>query len=206
MDTLELKKEQNKLANMVVLKDGFSSVQKIAGATCIQSGEDILASVVVFEFPSMNLIEMQTFLLKDPLSYHLFYEAYREMPALIEAYNKLDEEPDLILVDGSWILHPRKIGLASHLGLALNKPTIGVVEKILLGTVERGKVIVDGDICGFEVRTREHAKPIYASPGHLVSLGSVLKYVNLSIKYPHKFPEPIHLANKLARKKVEKEK
>jgi len=150
----------------------------------------------------MKIVEKSKYILSDPLPYKLGYSAYREMPAMIEAYNLLEQEADIIIVNGNGINHPRKMGVASHLGLALNKPTIGVKQKLSSGKVEKGKIILNNEIVGFEVKTREHANPIYVSPGHLVSLGSCLKIVSKSIKLPHKIPEPLHLAHKFAKKKV----
>ena len=126
------------------------------------------------------------------------------MPAIIEAFNKLSEEPDLLIVKGNGILHPRKIGIASHVGLALNQSTIGVVDKLPLGEIENGKVINRGDILGFEIKTKEYARPIYVSPGHQVSLGSSLQFIQKTIVYPHKMPEPLHIAHKILKKKVKK--
>ncbi len=202
MDLAELKREQFKLAPKVVLRDSFTSIKTIAGTNCIPIGNKLLAGVVVCEFPSMKLLEKKTYLLDNPLPYQPGFQAYREMPAIIEAYNRLEQEPDVILVSGSGIVHPRRIGLASHLGLALNKATIGVTESRLCGQVQQGKIIVENEIRGFEIKTREFSNPIYVSPGHLVSLGTVLNVIPKTIQYPHKLPEPLHLAHKLARKKA----
>ncbi|MEK6950602.1 MAG: endonuclease V [Nanoarchaeota archaeon] len=209
MDLNELKKEQLKLAPKVTLNDGFgsfTSLKTIAGSSCLPlgppPGTKLLALVVICEFPSMKLLEMKSYLLDNPLPYRPGFQAYREMPAIIEAYNQLEQEPDLILVSGAGIAHPRRIGIASHLGLALNRPTIGVTESLLCGQVQQGKIIVENEICGFELKTREYSKPVYVSPGHLVSLGSVLNLIPKTIQYPHKLPEPLHLAHKLAKRKA----
>ena len=204
METFELKKEQAKLTGKIVLRDGFEKVKTIAGAECIAVGNKVMASIVVCEFHSSKVLEYQTYLLSDPLPYHPEYVAYREMPALVEAYNKLEQEPDVILVSGAGINHPRKIGIASHLGLILNKSTIGVMDKLELGRVEHGKIMIGLDLAGFEIKTREHANPIYVSPGHLITPGSALKLVSKSIVYPHKMPEPLHLAHKFGKKNKEK--
>ena len=204
MDLYELKREQTRFADKVQLQDSFSKIKTIGGVDCAQINNKLVASVVVCEYPSMNLLEKQSFVLSDPLPHTTGFLAYREMPAIIEAFNKLEQEPDLILVDGSGILHPRKLGLASHLGLSLNKPTIGVIKKPFVGRIEGNKVYLGTELVGFEVRTKEHASPLYVSPGHMVSLGSCLKIVQDSIKPPHKLPEPIHLAHRFAKKKVKK--
>lgn len=200
MDIFELKKEQQKLVSKIVLRDAFTKIKTIGGAECLSLGDKLLASVVVCEYPSMKVLEHKTYLLFDPLPYRPEYEAYREMPALIEAYNLLEQEPDLLLVKGSGIAHPRGIGVASHLGLALNKSTIGISNKLSLGTVRGGKIIIGTNLVGFVIKTRKHSNPVYASPGHLVSLGTVLSVVQECIRYPHKLPEPLHLSHKLAKK------
>ncbi|MEK6846495.1 MAG: endonuclease V, partial [Nanoarchaeota archaeon] len=166
----------------------------------------LLACVVVCEFPSLKVLEQKTYLLHDPLPYQPGFRAYREMPAMIEAYNLLEQEPDVILVKGEGILHPRRLGIASHLGLSLNKPTIGVSQNLVLGKLEQGKIFFNNEICGFEVKTREYANPVYVTPGHLITLGSVLNIVAKTIVFPHKMPEPLHLAHKLMRKSVKGEK
>ncbi len=203
MDTFELKKEQLKLAQKISLQDGFGRIKTVGGAEAIGIPKKLIASVVVCSYPELKPLEQKTYVLPEPLPYHPGFEAYSEMPALIEACNLLEQEPDVLLVKGTGILHPRKLGLASHLGLALNKPTVGVTDKLPFGKVENGRVIVAGEILGFEVRTREYSKPIYVSPGHLISLGSALKLVKDTLVYPHKMPEPLHLAHKVGKKRSE---
>ncbi len=206
LDTFELKKEQARLARKVQLQDDFDKVKTIGGVDCVSTENKILASVVVCEFPSLKLIEKKTYSLPNPLPYRAGFQAYREMPAIIEAYNMLDEEPDVIMVNGLGINHPRKIGMAAHLGLALNKPAFGVTQKLPFGKVEKGKIINLNEHVGFEVKTREHANPVYVSPGHLITLGSTLNLVSKTIQFPHKMPEPIHIARKVAKKKVKGKK
>jgi deoxyribonuclease V len=206
MDTFELKREQNRLARKIQLQDGCNQVKTIAGVECVVKESNILASVVVCEFPSLKIIEKKTYNLPNPLPYKAGFQAYREMPAIIEAYNQLDEEPDVIMVNGLGINHPRKLGMASHLGLALNKPTIGVTQKLPFGKIENGKIINHNEHVGFEVKTREHANPVYVAPGHLITFGSCLSIISKTIQFPHKMPEPIHIARKVAKKKVKENK
>ena len=204
LDTFELKREQLRLAKKVILRDDFNRIKTIGGINCAVVGDKILAYVVVCKFPSMEIVEKKKYLLTNPLPYKPGFQAYREMPAMIEAFNSLENEPDLVLVNGTGIAHPRKIGIASHLGLALNKPTIGVTQKLVFGKVDKSKIVLHNDIVGFEIITREHANPVYVSPGHLISLGSTLDTVSKIIKFPHKMPEPLHLAHKFSRKKAKK--
>lgn len=201
MDTFELKREQSRLARKIVLNDLFSKVKTVGGADCVISENKIIAVVVVCKFPSMELIEKKTYTLSNPVPYKAGYQSYRDMPAVIEAYNQLDEEPDVLFVKGFGINHPRKFGMASHLGISLNKSTIGVAQKNIVGKVEKGKLIFNNEIVGFEVMTKEHANPVYVSPGHGITLGSSLDIVSKTIFPPHKMPEPLHIAHKIAKKK-----
>ncbi len=204
MNLIELKREQVKLAPKVVLKDSFTVIRTIGGAACAAIGQKLLATVVVCEYPSLKLLEKKTALLANPLPYRPGFEAYREMPAIIEAYNWLELEPDVLLAKGTGILHPLRLGIASHLGLALNVPTIGISETLPLGTVADGKVVVQEKTLGYVIKTKEHANPLYASPGHLVSLSSMQQIIPTTIIPPHKLPEPLHLALRIARKKAQK--
>ena len=198
----ELIKEQVKLAAKLSLQDGFTKVKTLGGACCLASHNEIIASVVVCDAESLGLLEHKTYVLPQPFPYQPGLEAYREMPAIMEAFNLLSQEPDVLLVQGPGVNHPRKVGIAAHLGLALNVPTIGISESLLLGRIEQGKIMVEREIRGFEIKTKEYARPIYAAPGHLMSLGSTLHFISKTIKPPHKMPEPLHLAHSLARKKV----
>ncbi|PIN74061.1 hypothetical protein COV20_01890 [Candidatus Woesearchaeota archaeon CG10_big_fil_rev_8_21_14_0_10_45_16] len=202
MDTLELKKEQSRLARRIQLRDTFSDVKTIGGVECAQAGDKLVAVVVVCEYPSMKFLEKKSAVLHNPLPYKTGYVAYREMPAIIDAFDRLEQEPDIVLVKGLGVNHPRGLGVASHVGLALNKPTIGVTDSMLFGDLEDGRIKAHGEILGFEIRTREYAKPVYVSPGQQVTLGSALQIVQKTIQFPHKMPEPLHLAHKLAKKKA----
>lgn len=205
MDTLELRREQQRLSQKIVLRDGFEEIKTIAGIDTQIVGNKLLACVVVCEYPSLKVIESQTYTLNSPLPYKPGFQAYREMPAMIEAYNKLSQEADVILVKGEGILHPRRMGVASHLGLSLNQATIGITSSLTLGKVNEGKIIYDNEVCGFEITTREHANPVYISPGHLIALGSILEIVTKTLRYPHKMPEPLHLAHKILKKKIKEQ-
>ncbi len=200
MDIFEFKREQQRLAGRVELQDGFSTVKTVGGAVCVVVGKNLLACVVVCELPSFTVVDKAFYLLHDPLPFQTGFSAYREMPAIIEAYNQLSIEPDVLFVEGEGVAHPRAFGIASHLGVVLRVPTIGVMDRLQYGNVVEGKILVFGSERGFEVVTREHAKPVYVSPGHLVSLAMARELVLQTMKQPHKMPEPIHLAHKLARK------
>lgn len=200
MDTFDLEKEQERLAKRVELRDGFSTLSTIGGADFFPLDDKLVACVTVCSFPEMKLLEQKTYLLNHPLPYKPGFLAYRVLPALVEAYNLLEQEPELLLVNGLGINHPLRLGLASHLGLVLNIPTIGIAQKLFVGEVKGNQILYQNEICGFELKTRDHALPLYVSPGNLVALGSVPSLVQKTVLPPHKLPEPLHLARKYAKK------
>jgi deoxyribonuclease V len=152
----------------------------------------------------MEVVEQKYAVVDEKFPYIAGFLSYRESPAVIEAYSKLENIPDLLILEGSGILHQRKIGMASHVGLLIDKPTIGITKTLLCGEVKDGKVIVDKEVLGFELKTKEHGNPIYVSPGNKITLDKSLEIVKKLIKPPHKLPEPLHLAHRYANKIREK--
>ncbi len=203
----KLKKEQLKLAKKVILKDSFEQVNLIGGCDQAFYENKVISVMVVFDMDG-KLVERKYAVSDVKVPYIPGFLAYREMPAVLDAFNKLENKPDILLCDCNGILHPRKIGMASHVGIILEVPTIGVAKKKLLGIVDENKKIIhDDQVMGFEVETKEHAKPIYVSPGHMVSMKTSVKLVEEWLK-GHKTPEPLHIAHKFANriKKKMKEK
>lgn len=197
VDVNKLKKEQQKLAKKIILKDSFDDIKLIGGCDQAFVDDKIVSMVVVLDSSNGKLIEKKYSIKEAVMPYIPGFLAYREMPAILEAYNKLENKPDVLLCDCNGILHPRKIGMASHLGLILEIPTIGVAKKKLLGIVDENKKIVYNEqVLGLEVETKEFAKPVYVSPGHMISLKSAEKIVKEWLK-GHKTPEPLHIAHKL---------
>jgi len=209
----KLEQEQIKLAKKVVLKDDLpeEGIRLIAGCDQAFIDKDILSQVAVLDYKTMEVVEKKYALLKNKFPYIPGFLSYRESPAIVEAFSKLNNKPDLLMVDANGILHQRKIGMASHLGILLDIPTIGVAKSLLMGEVKEGKVMVEGEQRAFELKTKEHAKPVYVSPGHKVSLKTSLRIVKECMR-ENKLPEPLAMAHKLANKtrkyliaKIEKE-
>ena len=200
MDIRPLIKEQRKYAARIKLQDAISKPKTIGGAATSCVNGKLVAAVAVIDAKTCELIEKSTYVIENPLPYRLHFEAYRDMPAILEAFNLLENDPDILIVKGNGILHPQKCGLASHIGLSLNIPTIGVSDKLTLGVKEEGKIYVDSVLCAIEITTREHANPLYVSPGYLVCVGTAISIVKNVGRTPHKLPEPIHIAHKIAKK------
>ncbi len=202
MNNFELKKEQERLARRISLLAPPLSISTIGAAECIAQGKDIIASVVVCKYPSLEIIEKSTYYLSDAYTYHPEFVGYREMPALIEAFNKLEEDPDVVIVKGTGLKHPRHCGVGVYVGLALNKPTFAISDKNIFGEINEEEIIHQKEKIGFVYQTREHSHPLFVSPAHLIDEPSIRAILPALLRFPHKMPEPLHLAHKFAKKKV----
>jgi deoxyribonuclease V len=161
---------------------------------------EVISAVVICDYKTMKVVERKYAVVKATAPYIPSYLSYREAPAIVEAVNKLENKPDVLLIDGHGIAHPRKIGLASHAGLSLDIPTIGIAKALLCGEVKEDKIIIEESTRGYTLVTKEHANPLFVSPGHKVGLKSSLEIVKNCIRLPHKLPEPLHLAHRYANK------
>ena len=204
VDFAKLKEEQLKLAKKVTLKDSFDNSELIAGVDCAYNQYDAIAAIVVCDYKTMEVKEKVFAVVKAKVPYLKGFLAYREGHAISEAYAKLENKPDLMIFDGNGILHPRRIGLASHMGVLLDIASIGIAKQLLVGEINGNKVYVDKEARAELIVTKEHSKPIYISPGHKISLKTSVEIVKHCIKFPHKLPEPLHLAHRYANEIREK--
>jgi deoxyribonuclease V len=183
-------------------------VRRIAGADASYSpdGRFVHAAVAVLGLPDLNVLERCWVSREASFPYVPGYFAFREGPAIISAFGALTTEPDLLLVDGHGRAHPRRAGIASHVGLLLGIPTIGVAKRILAGEPvdfgpARGAVspIWDrGEIVGMAVRTKSGSRPVYVSPGHAMDLETAVWAV-LSTTTTSRIPAPIREAHRISR-------
>ncbi|MEW5762442.1 MAG: deoxyribonuclease V [Bacillota bacterium] len=182
-------------------------VARVAGADVSFAREKqmVYAAVVALSYPSLAVLEVRTASLPATFPYVPGLLAFREGPALAEAFGALEAEPDVVLFDGHGIAHPRGLGIAAHFGLLLNRPTIGVAKSLLTGRCaapapERGAtspLINDGDVVGAAVRTRTGVRPVYVSPGHLMDVATAVRLV-LAFCTRYRLPEPVRLAHHAA--------
>jgi deoxyribonuclease V len=200
MDIRELKKEQIRLSKKVILKDEFDELNYIGGCDQAFIDNKVISGVVVLDYKTLKIVEKKYAVAEAPIPYIPGFLSYREGPAIVEAVAKLQQKPDILLVDGNGILHERKLGMASHVGILLDMPTIGVAKSLLLGEEKEGKIVVDGEVRAVTMRTKEHSKPIYISPGHRVSLKTAEEVVKKCMVEKHKLPEPLHEAHKYSNK------
>lgn len=194
-----LREEQKKLAKAVVLKDSFDfKLTQRFGAIIIEViDREILASCVILD-ENMNVIEEKYAIQKVKFPYIPGFRAYRELPVMLEAYNKLEEQPDVIFLLGHGIAHPTGLGIASHFGVTVQKPTIGIAKQVIHGEENEEDVTIGKKIIAKKLVTKQGSKPIYVSSGHLISLKTAVELTAKCIREPHKLPEPIVAARKFA--------
>lgn len=199
---------QEDLRGRIVLKNRFSELKTVAGADVSYfRGETFVSgAIAVFSYPELKPIDsaLATGEVSFPYISGLF--SFREGPVLLRAFEGLKIKPDLILFDGHGIAHPRQFGLASHLGLWLNLPSIGCARTSLLspyGSPETAKgsftwIYLKGKRVGASLRTRQGVKPIFVSPGHQIDLPTSLQIV-LATCQGFRIPEPLRKAHHLSR-------
>ncbi|MCD6464539.1 endonuclease V [Candidatus Woesearchaeota archaeon] len=206
-DIKKLVKEQLLLSKKIVLKDQLpKNLERVAGCDVSFVNNTAVAAVVVTDVQDFKILEKALFVGKPLIPYIPGFLSYREAPLIVRAFQKLKQKPDLLLVDGNGVLHPRMMGIATHLGLLLDMPTIGVAKKLLLGVVDdKGFVVFKNKRLAYFLQTRPYSKPVIVSPGFKITLQTAIKLVSKMIKYPHKLPEPLHLAHRLAKTTAKKQ-
>ena len=180
-------------------------------SSCSSSGTKksriFYASVVVFELKTMEMIEAVTASGKVDFPYIPGLLSFRESPILLKAFAKIKSNPDVIILDAQGIAHPRGIGLASHIGLLLDKPSIGCAKTRLIGDYnEVGEEVgcyshltVKDKVVGAVLRTRKNVKPVFVSPGHKIDLDTSIALV-LKCCRGYRLPEPVREAHNLVKK------
>ncbi|MBT7902252.1 endonuclease V [Candidatus Woesearchaeota archaeon] len=195
----ELKKEQEKLAQKVIVQDTFEKIKLVAGINQAHFGEKIISAIVLMDIKTLKIIEKQYSIMETNTPYLPNYRAYREAPIIVETFNKLKQKPDLLLLEGNGILHPRRIGLASHIGILIDTPTIGISKTVTCGEILDNSVYIEKEARAKKIITKEHANPIFVSPGHKISLKTSIEIIKKIIQ-KHKLPEPLHQAHNFATK------
>jgi deoxyribonuclease V len=210
--TLEAaQKIQNHLRSQIIIEDNLPPIQTLAGVDVgfEQNNRLTRAAVVIMSFPALTLLESAIAKRPTRFPYIPGFLSFREIPAILEALSQIRIQPDLIFCDGQGYAHPRRMGIASHLGLLIDCPTIGVAKSRLIGThgevpLNKGEwtpLIDQSETIGAVLRSRYQVKPLYISPGHRISLTTALHWV-LSCVTKYRLPEPTRLADKLASRKA----
>ena len=203
----EAKRIQLDLAQRVILEDQFEIPRFVAGVDVgfEQNGNVTRAAIVVLHYPDLSLADQSLVRSKTVFPYIPGYLSFRELPAVLQALDNLRIIPDMFLCDGQGIAHPRRLGIACHLGVLTNIPSIGVAKSRLIGTYQEpgptkgdfSMLYDNGAPIGQVLRTRNDVKPLFVSPGHRVSITSAsLWTLNCITRY--RLPETTRKAHQLA--------
>ena len=198
---------QKQLASRVSLDEMSGAFRYIAGVDVSTSRwhEEGTAAVVVLNYPEFELLEEKRVRGRIDFPYVPGLLSFREAPLILEAFEQLTITPDLVLVDGQGIAHPRRFGIAAHLGLFLDVPTIGCAKSRLCGTYEEPgteagsstELLDEDEVIGEVVRTRKGTKPVYVSVGYKISLQQAVRWVLMCCR-GFRLPEPTRLAHQSA--------
>ncbi|MFL5628375.1 MAG: deoxyribonuclease V [Ktedonobacteraceae bacterium] len=202
---------QKELAKQVIRTDQIAGeVRHVAGVDMALNEETGMAraAVVLLSYPELQILERHVYEEPVRMPYVPGLLSFREIPCILGAFAQLRQQPELVMVDGQGIAHPRYLGIASHLGLWLDLPTIGCAKSILRGTYneqalgqEAGAwvpLIYKKETIGAALRTRAHVKPMIISLGHRISLETSLHYV-MACSKGYRLPEPTRQADKLSK-------
>lgn len=209
MTPAEARAQQTALRSRVSLADGFGEIKTIAGLDLSYSKErnEGYAVVVVLSFPSFEILEARYATAIPKMPYIPGLLSFRESPVALEAFQQLETAPDLLFTDGQGLAHPRGFGIACHLGLILDIPSIGVAKTFLYGQYDKTQTLAPGEWTplrdksgkeeiGAVVQTKLRTNPLYVSPGHKVSVDSATRLV-LECMRGYRLPEPTRQAHNL---------
>jgi deoxyribonuclease V len=198
---------QEAVRSRVSRKNGkkLKQIRYVAGVDCALRNNQTIAAVPVLDFDTMELVDLAV--VEKPLTFPYVpgLLSFRECPAILAAMELLTVKPDLVMVDGQGIAHPRRIGIAAHLGVLIDTPTIGCAKSRLIGTHDdphhTAGCYTDlwdkDDLIGAVLRTRDSVNPLYISIGHKVDLPTALDLV-LQCCRGYRLPEPTRFAHQAA--------
>ncbi|WP_248282136.1 deoxyribonuclease V [Mucilaginibacter robiniae] len=200
---------QQELRHQIKLEPLNKPVRIIAGSDISfnKYSEVVYAGIVLLKYPEMEIIGHATAISRTTFPYISGLLAFREVPALLEAWNKLEIKPDVLVLDGQGIAHRRRMGIASHFGVITNTPTIGSAKSRLFGRYEepanepgsQSPMYDRDEVIGIALRSKKNCNPIFISPGHKVTLEQSVEVIKNCLK-SYRIPEPTRQAHILVNK------
>ncbi|TLX93678.1 MAG: endonuclease V [Thaumarchaeota archaeon] len=190
---------QLRLSRKVVTKDCTNKIRKVCGVDVSYNNETARASAVVMDAVTLDVLEHITLETKVKTPYIPGFLMLRESKPILSVMKSLKNNFDLLIVDGNGQLHPRKCGMASYLGIILNKPTIGVAKSLLCGNIKNNSIELNGKILGKVIENKK-GKKIYVSVGNKISLRNAVEIIKSLIKEGQWQPEPIIIADKCSKR------
>lgn len=208
----EYRRVQEELASRVQAVSLTEQPRVIAAVDVHLRSDHGIAVAVAMSWPELDLLDQRMESQEIPIPYIPTFLSFREAPVSLAALQALDPAPDLILVDGHGLAHPRRFGIACHVGVELEIPTVGVAKSVLRGKyeepgAERGSkspLRIGDELVGYALRTRENVKPVFVSIGNLITLDEAVEWTMKTLTR-YKLPEPSRRAHKLASEAARKE-
>jgi len=202
----DAKRIQVELASRVIRKDVLKEIRTVAGVDVSVRGDAATAACVICSYPGLELLEYRAETSALTMPYIPGLLSFREIPALIPVLKKIRIKPDIFIADSQGIAHPRRFGLASHLGLVTDTPSIGCAKSRLVGNYvvpggNRGDyeyLYADGEIVGAVVRTKDNVRPLFVSIGHKITLESAIGFV-IGCCAGYRLTEPVRFAHRASR-------
>ena len=198
----KLEEEQIRLSKQLKFKNAidFSKADRIGACENLFLKNKIISAIVLCD-SECNIIEQKYFTGTVNFPYVSGFRAYRELPTMMACFQKLSEKPGVMFIHGHGLSHPR-MGLASHFSIASGVPSIGVADRLIIGEADGENVMLNGKKVGKVLTSKEGSKPMYISPGNLISVETAFDITKRFIMLPHKLPEPLHLAHRYAKEIV----
>jgi len=203
LDVEEAKKVQVELRRKLILQFPGIDVKTIAGVDLAFKGDKAIAVVVVLSYPDLEFLEYESHIERINYPYIPGLLSFREGPPFLKAWEKVKVEPDIVFFDGQGIAHPRGFGLASHMGMLIEKPSIGVAKSKLFGNyseplnepfAKSPLYSPGGKMIGYVVRTKRNSKPLFVSPGYLMDPENAVHFTLKCVKN-YRLPEPTRMAH-----------
>lgn len=199
-----LRKEQINESKKLIIKNNVEKIDFVAGfdvANPKDAFDDACGAFVIIDYKTKKIVEKKTVFMKNLFPYIPTYLTFRELPFVRKLMEVVDIKPDVLLIDGNGILHPFGFGLASHVGVSLGIPTVGVAKSLLCGNKSKNYIYFDGKKVGYMFfSSKKIKKPVYISPGHMIDLKKSIEIVKKLSKYKH--PEPLRQAHIHATKSI----
>ena len=205
LSTTEARALQDRLRSRVIRCSELGNLRSVAGVDISTARACAHAAIVTLRFPELEPVEAVEAELPLTFPYVPGLLAFREAPAILAAAALLRKAPDLFVIDGHGFAHPRRMGLACHVGLFLDRPTFGCAKSLLCGQVrylgpstgDCGEILEERETIGAAVRTRAGSEPVYVSIGHKVDLATAISCI-LRCCRNHRLPEPVRWAHRIA--------
>jgi len=206
VDYNELKEIEKKILKGIKLQNSFTNPKTIAAFDIAYTEKNYYCVAIVLDLETGKELEKKEVIGEEIIPYSPNMATFREGPVILQTYRSLEIKPDILIVKGMGAINPKRVGLASYVGVLSNKACIGVGKELLYGQLEEENIIFNNEKKGIAIRAKEFANPVYVSPGHGIDLQTSIEIIKKLVDPNYKLPLPLHLAHKYVNKLKEDSK